>query len=192
MATDIDISPIVSDYFRPFKFGQGRRFSWGRFVLSVCLPFSLALVLSWRHHVIAEQYQMSILTVILFVAAAMVAMLPVVQYIVGTGIQNTPYTEAQYAVWRHQVARHQTSVGLYSSISWAVVLSVFSMVPLLLLQVPRLPATIKWISSVSIYFVGFSLAILFLEITSGVYLVLKAQAAEVDQRLKDSEPRERD
>lgn len=190
MATEIDITPIVSDYFHPFKFGQSRRFSWHRFALSVGLPLVLALALSWPHPVIAEKYQMSILTVIGIIAAVMVAMLPVVQYIVGVGVQAEPYREAQYSVWKHQVARHQVSVGLYSSISWAVVLSVFSAVPLLLLQIPSLPHSAKWIFSVAIYFVGFALAILFLEITSGVYLVLKAQANEIDQKLKDLAPKD--
>ena len=111
MATDIDITPIVFDYFHPFKFGQGRRFGWSRFVQSICLPLALATFLSWRHHVISDAYQMAILTIMAIIATVMVAMLPVVQYIVGTGIQSTRYSEAQYAAWKHQVARHQTSVG---------------------------------------------------------------------------------
>ncbi len=135
---------------------------------------------------------MAILTIMAIIATVMVAMLPVVQYIVGTGIQSTRYSEAQYAAWKHQVARHQTSVALYSSISWSVVLTVGSLLPLLILQAPTLPLFIKWFCSVTIYFVGFSLGVLFLEITSGVYLVLKAQAAEVDQKLKDLAPRDGD
>jgi hypothetical protein len=133
---------------------------------------------------------MGVLTVMGIVAAVMVALLPVVQFIVGEGLKGERYRESQYSAWKHQVARHQLSVDLYSSISWSVVLSVFSLAPLLLLQIPRLPVVLKWVCSVSIYFVGFSLALLFLEITSGVYLVLKAQADEVDRKLKDTEPKD--
>jgi hypothetical protein len=190
MSTDIDITPIVSDYFHPFKFGQGRQFSWQRFTVSICLPLALALALSWRYRVIADAYQMIILAMVGIVSAVMVAMLPIIQYIVGVGIKDSRYSEAQYSVWKYQVARHQVSVGLYSSISWSVVLSVFSAIPLLLLQIPSLPLAIKWLSSVAIYYVGFALAILFLEITSGVYLVLKAQADEIDRKLKDLEPKD--
>jgi hypothetical protein len=43
--------------------------------------------------------------------------------------------------------------------------------------------------SASIYFVGLAVAVSFLQVISGVYLVLESQAKQVDQKLKDLAPK---
>lgn len=190
MATDIDIRPIFMDFLRPFRFRKGRKFSFGHLAFSLLLPLALGILLSFKHPIIAERYQITILTVFGVIAAVMTALLPVVQYVVGVGLPEERYTRAQHAAWEHQIARLQVLRSLYSTISVAVVLLVFSLVPLMLLQVNWFPDGVKQGISASIYFVGFATAISFLQVISGVYLVLEAQAKEFDQKLKDLAPKD--
>lgn len=190
MATDIDIFPIFWDFLRPFRFRGGRQFSVGHFCFTLLLPAALGAWVSFKHPVIAERYQITLLTVFGVIAAVMTALLPVVQYVVGVGLPEKPYSEAQHAMWEHQVVRLQVLRSLYSTISVSVILLVLSLVPIMLLQVGWMPPVGKQVISASIYAIGFAVAISFLQVTSGVYLVLEAQAKEIDQKLKDLAPRD--
>lgn len=187
--SELDIWPIFSDFFRPFKFKGGRKFSVIHLFWTMVLPAALAVWFSFKHPVIPDKYQITLLTVFGVIAAVMTALLPVVQYVVGADVKNK-YTESQRAEWEHQVDRLQVLRGLYSTISVAVILLVFSLVPLTLLQVDWLPKEAKQVVSASIYFIGVATAISFLQVISGVYLVLESQAKQVDQKLKDLEPKD--
>jgi hypothetical protein len=189
MATDIDIRPIFSDFFHPFRFGGKRKFSVPHFLWTIVLPAAWGAWLSTKHPAISDKYQVTLLTAFGAIAAVMTALLPVVQYVVGADLQSTRYSESQRSQWQHQVDRLNVLRGLYSTISVSVILLVFALVPLTLLQVAWFPPEAKQAISASIYFVGGAVAISFLQVVSGVYLVLNAQASQIDQRLKDLAPK---
>jgi len=188
MATDIDLVPIFYDFLHPFSFREGRKFRLSHFAFSVLLPAAVAVWLSFKHPVISERYQATLLVVFGAIAAVMTAILPVVQYVVGVGLPAERYKPTQHAAWEHQVTRLQVLRGLYSTISVSVILLVFALIPALLLQVQWLPGWAKQTTSGSIYFVGLAVAVSFLQVISGVYIVLDAQAKEYDQKLKDLKP----
>jgi hypothetical protein len=188
MISYIDIRPIIADHFYPFHFRKGRQFSWPRTVLTVILPAAGAIALSFRHPVIAEKYQVTFLTVFGLIGAVMTALLPIVQSVVGVSLRSERYTLAQKHLWNQQKVRLEVLRGLYSSICMSVIYLVFSLVPLIALQINGLPFVAKQAIAAMIYFVGLAVATCFLEVISGVYLVLDAHAAEVDKELERLSP----
>jgi hypothetical protein len=188
MATDLDIGPIIWDFLHPFSFRKGRRFSFSHLLWTIISPAAVAIWLSFKYPVIDPQYQVTLLTVFGLIAAVMTSLLPVVQYVVGLDIPKERYPEAKYAAWEHQVVRLNVLRSLYATISFSVILLVFSLVPLIFLQTAWIPPNGKQVISASIYFVGLAVSVSFLQVISGVYLVLEAQAREYDQKLRDLAP----
>jgi hypothetical protein len=190
MLNHVSLRPIISDRFRPFRLDSGRRFSFMHFALTFVLPVLVATWVCVRYPVIDKEYQVTLLTIFGIIAAVLTALLPIVQSVVGNFTLPERYTPAQSARWQNQRVRLEVLRGLYSAISWAVVLLVLSLVPMLLLQVESFPGLLKRFIAFLIYFVALSVAVCFLEIVVGVYQVLEDQARQIAQQLKDARPPE--
>lgn len=188
MITHIDLRQIIGDHFRPFRFREGRKFSWPKMTLTLAVPAGLGIAMSFRHPVISDKYQVTFLTVFGVIAAVMTALLPIVRSVVDVSLRKTPYTLAERHLWNLQKVRLEVLRGLYTSICMSVIYLVFSLVPLIALQIVGLPLYLKQLIAACIYFVGFAVAVAFLEVISGVYLVLNAHAEEVDKELEKLQP----
>lgn len=188
MAHELDVFRIIADSFCPFKFRRGRRFSFRHFCVSFVLPAALGAWQSFRHPAIDSKYQVGLFAAFGAVAAVLTAILPVIQYLVGLGLPEHKYKPSEFLAWEAQVVRLEVVRELYSSISTGVILLVFSGAPILALQFDWLPATLKQLCSALIFFVGFAVAISFLQIITGVYDVLEHQAKEIDDKLDKISP----
>ena len=187
---NISLRPILSDRLRPPSFPDGKRFNAKHFALIFVLPFVAAVALALRYPVINKDYQPTILAIFGMVAAVLTALLPIIPAVIGNVQVKDKYERSQHAVWVNLANRLDVLRGLYSAISWAVILLVLSLVPVLILQIQNLPALVGQILAGMIYFVGLSVAVAFLEIVAGVYQVLMDQAKQISQKLKDSKPDE--
>ncbi|HEV7299034.1 MAG TPA: hypothetical protein VGN72_06670 [Tepidisphaeraceae bacterium] len=190
MTRFFNIGPIVWDHFRPFRFGEKRQTSFQHIAVFLVIPILFGVALSFWKPAGARSQQAAFMTAYSLVAAVMLALLPVVQSILGfTPIdRERVFLERDKPLWREQVIRLQVLRELYSEISFAVLILVVSLAPAMAAGASALPLWALQGLSAFVYSVGFSAAIACVHIMTNVYLVLDAQAKEATRFLDKANP----
>lgn len=184
----INIWLIVKNHFSPFRFGHDRKFSLPYFFVFFVIPLAIAFALTWRFGAVRDTDIGNFLTVFSVVAAVMTALMPVVQSIVGLADFDTRFGESQKRLYHQQIVRLQVLRELYAEISFSVILLVFALVPLICLEIDSIAPWVRKGMSGFVYFVAAAVALSFLHIIMGIYLVLEVQAHEANRKLADNAP----
>ena len=182
---DFTAVQILRDHFSPFRFSKGRRFSVRQLILFLVVPLVAGIGLAWLHPVISDKHQGTFLAVYSILGAVLIGLLPIAQNVLAFSAPTTEkeYSEAEYESWKQQISRLQVLRELYADICYTVILLVISLAPIMFLESSVIPPIAKHAIVTFVYFVGVSVAMSFLHITSSVYLVLDHHAKHIHANL---------
>ena len=200
MLRRVNIAKIVTDHFCPYRFGKGRRFSFGFSFLFAVVPLGLG----WTLHALIGGIQSDdvalIVTVLSILAAVFTALLPIVHSVIGQSPAADAYDEGARLERDREQIRIESLRESYSAICYAVLLLISGVaVATILAALPSLSSMddagstlsvgerflrlVKSAASVFIYFVSTSTLLTLLNVIVGVYVALDDQAENITKRL---------
>lgn len=193
MIDRLDIFPIIKDHYCPFRYGEGRRFSWSFLLLFFVAPTAIGILLAWKVGYVDSVQIPLVLSAYSVLAAVMTGLLPIIHAVVGQSRTPETLDVGQRLEIDRALIRIETLRELYSTISYSVIVLTIGVVVTVAL-VFVLPSTsaplgdrrvVALVLSGLVYFVGASTMLSFLNIAVGVYAALEDQAKRTTQELRD-------
>ncbi|MEX0643612.1 MAG: hypothetical protein WD468_12990 [Pirellulales bacterium] len=184
IVTRINPWPIVRDQFRPYRVDEGtREINIVHLLVFLVLPMIGGGSLAWALGALAGTYVPTFIAVFAIVAAVFTGLVPII-YAVARNMQLPDrQDEGAWKAVRDAKVRVEVLRELYANIAFAVLLLIFSLVPLVILLF-ALPEVVADVLSGIVYGVGIAICFSFLHIITGVYEVLDDQASDLMNRLR--------
>lgn len=188
MVTTVNLKTIIVDFFYPPQFGEKAKISLWRLFAFAVLPIGLGGAMAIFLPTLPSSYQGTFFQIFALVATVFTAMMPIVQAVAQHRTPAAKYTKAQAADWKGEVTRLDVLRSLYSALTWAVLLTIAAVVPLLVLQIESLPEIPKRIVAGVIYAISISIAFIFIDVVVGIYLLLADETKSLEAKLRHGEP----
>ncbi len=174
---------IFKDQFCPFRHGEGRRFHFGYLFFFLVVPIGVGCPVAYITGPLSDPTTIGLfLAVFSLVAAVLTAMISIIHAVLGGTRFEKEYDPGQFQIVRAEQNRLDVLRELHTNIAFAVILLIFSLVPLIVLLFSINDYWAMGITMV-VFSVAVVVAITVLSIMVGVYDIIENEAIRLNDEL---------